>query len=136
MIKIPQFYKDLLTSAGSATLSVLAKDGSIQSTLVWPDYDGEYVKLNMLSGSPKEASIRREGKATLLMAHGSNENLYISLRCELHQVTKVNSIEHLNTITQRNMGLADWYGDVEPADSESKDRRVVVYLKPVRIYHT
>ena len=136
MIEIPQFYRELLSSAGAATLSVLSKDGSIQSTLVWPDYDGEFIKLNMVSGSPKEASIRREGRATLLASHGTNENLYISVRCELHEISPVGVIEHLNAITQKNMGVAQWYGDVEPHGSESKQKRVLVYLKPVRIYHT
>ena len=136
MIEIPKFYSNLLTSAGAATLSVLSRDGSIQSTMVWPDYDGQFIKLNMLSGSPKEASIRRENRATLLVSHGSNENLYISVRCELHKVTSEGVIEHLNTITQRNMGVSQLYGEVEPIDAESKNKRVLVYLKPVRIYHT
>jgi len=136
MIEIPQFYCELLSSAGAATLSVLSKDGSIQSTMVWPDYDGEFIKLNMVSGSPKQVSIKRDGKATLLASHSGNENLYISLRCELHEITPDGAIEHLNTLTQRNMGVTQWYGDVEPIDCESKNKRVLVYLRPVRIYHT
>ena len=136
MTEIPEFYKNLLTTAGVATLSVVSKDGSIQSILVWPDYDGEFIKLNMLSGSPKELSIRREKKATILISHASNEDLYASIRCELHRITKEGAIEHLNKITERNMNVAKWYGDVEPENCESKNREVLVYLKPVRIYHT
>ncbi|MEH6549721.1 MAG: pyridoxamine 5'-phosphate oxidase family protein [Pseudomonadales bacterium] len=136
MITVPDSYKALLSSAGFATLSVVSKDGSILSSLVWPDYDGEFIILSMLSGSPKEVSIRRQGKATLLMADANNEDLYISLRCELHEVTRVGVIEHLDAITQRNMGVDQWYGDVEPEDSASKEKEVLVYLKPVRIYHT
>ena len=136
MKEIPPFYSALLSSACSATLSVVSKDGSIQSTLVWPDYDGEFIKLNMISGSPKELSIKRERKATLLVSHGSNENLYISVRCELHEITPDGAIDHLNRMTQRNMGVSKWYGDVEPEEFASKDKSVVVYLKPVRIYHT
>ena len=48
MIEIPEFYRDLLSSAGAATLSVLSKNGSIQSTMVWPGYDGQLIKLNMV----------------------------------------------------------------------------------------
>ena len=135
-MNIPEFYQQIITSPGSATLSVLSKDGSIQSTLVWPDYDGKFLKLNMLSGSPKEASIRREGRATILVSHRTNENLYISIRCELESIESEGALAHLDKITQRNMGVRSWYGEVEPADSESMSRRVIVYLKPVRIYHT
>jgi hypothetical protein len=52
MSEIPDFYKKLLVSPGAATLSVISKDGSIQSTLVWFDYDGEFIKLNMTQGAP------------------------------------------------------------------------------------
>ena len=136
MLEIPEFYRDLLSSAGAATLGVLSKEDSIQSTMVWPDYDGQFIKLNIVSGSPKEASIKRNGKATILACDSSNENHYLSVRCELHNITYDGAIEHLNTITQRNMGVAQWYGGVEPSDCESKNKRVLVYLKPVRIYHT
>ncbi len=136
MKEIPKFYSELLRSAGPATLSVMSKDGSIQSTLLWPDFDGEFIILNMLRGSPKEKCIRREGKATVLVAHCSNETKYISLRCELHDITSEGAIDHLDMITQRNMGVESWYGNVEPADSKSKHDRVLVYLKPVQVYHT
>lgn len=136
MIDIPEFYQKLLSGTGVATLSVCSKDGSIQSVLVWPDYDGEYIILNMEEGSPKESSIRREKRATLLMSVATNENMYITLRCELHKITCVDAIEHLDMITYRNMNVAKWYGDVEPEDSPGKDKTVLVYLKPVRMYHT
>ena len=136
MPEIPEFYKNLLVSPGVATLSVISADGSIQSTLVWPDFDGEFIKLNMTEGTPKEKSIQREKKATLLVSHSSNENLYISIRCELHKVTKDGALEHIDHITQRNMNAERWFGDVEPEDSDDKDKTVVVYLKPVRVYHT
>ena len=135
-VDIPALYKNLLMSPGVATLSVLSRDGSIQSTLVWADYDGEFVKLNMLAGSPKEASIRHRQAATLLRANSANENQYISLRCELHSVESNGAIDHLNRITLRNLNKPTWYGEVEPADSPTKSRRVVVYLRPVRVYYT
>ena len=134
-INIPPFYEQLLCAPGVATLSALGKDGSIQSTLVWPDYDGEFVKLNMLVGSPKELSIRRGKIATLLRANPNDENQYISLRCELHKITAAGAIEHLDAITRRNKDVPAWYGHIEADDSPSKRRRVVVYLRPVRVYH-
>ena len=135
MPEIPEFYQQLLCGPGPAVLSVTSKDGSIQSVLVWSDFDGQCIKLNMVSGSPKERSIVREAKATLLKAHPGNENLYISVRCQLQRIDSEGAIDHLNTITQRNMGVANWYGDVEPEDAPSKLKRVIIYLKPVRIYH-
>ena len=136
MDTIPDSFVTLLQSAGVATLSFLASDGSIQSNLVWPDFDGEFVKLNMLRGSPKEKNISRSGRATVLVYDPADSDTYITLRCELHKVTRDSAIEHLNLLTSRNMGLETWYGEVEPFDSELESRRVIVYLRPVRVYHT
>jgi hypothetical protein len=133
---IPTFYQQLLSAPGVATLSVLSVDGSIQSTLVWNDFDGQFIKISMNAGTPKERSLRREKTATVLRSHPSNENLYISLRCELHEIREHGAIEYLDMMTQRNMNLATWYGNVEPEEKREKDKNVLVYLKPVRIYHT
>ncbi len=135
-MQIPKNFIHLLNAPTAATLSVLAKDGSIQSSLVWPDFDGEFIKLNMLADSPKERNILRERKVTLLVADETNSDIYISLRCELHKTTHESAIEHLNDLTYRHTGLDKWYGEVEPNDSDLENRRVIVYLRPIRIYHT
>lgn len=134
--QIPAFFAMLLKAPGVATLSMLARDGSIQSNLVWPDYDDEFIKINTLEGSPKEINIRREGKATVLAYDPSDSDVYITLRCELHKITREGAIDHLNLLTRRNMNIDTWYGGVEPKDSELEGRRVIVYLRPVRVYHT
>ena len=36
---IPQMYRDLLRGIGSSVFSVVAEDGSVQSSLVWSDLD-------------------------------------------------------------------------------------------------
>ena len=133
---IPKIFQQLLTRPGSATFSVLGADGSIQSSLVWPDFDGELVKVNMVEGAPKLTNVRREGLATLLVFDPSDEDTYISLRCELANISGDGAIAHLDMLTMRNMNLASWYGDVEPADSPDRDKRVIVHLRPVRVYHT
>lgn len=134
--EIPAFYEKLLVSPGVSTLSVLSKDGSIQSTLVWADYDGECIKLNMLVDSPKEVSLRERKLATILKSDPDDENQYISLRCVLQAVEPSGAIEHLDEITRRNTNNPSWYGHIEPEDSPTRQRRVVVYLKPIRVYYT
>ena len=69
-----------------------------------------------------------------MVAHASNENLYISIRCELHKVTKQGALEHVDMLTQRNMNALHWFGDVVSDDDSAKERTVIVYLKPLRVY--
>ncbi|MFV8819804.1 pyridoxamine 5'-phosphate oxidase family protein [Haliea sp. E17] len=135
-MEIPPFFAELLRSPGVATLSMLSSDGSIQSTLVWPDYDGEFIRINTLAGSPKEKNIRREGRATILLYDPQDSDVYITLRCELDRITRDSAIDHLDMLTRRNMNVDKWYGVVEPENAELEARRVVIYLRPVRLYHT
>ena len=136
LISIPDRYQTLLFPPGIVTLSVLSSDGSIQSSLVWSDFDESLVKINMLRDSPKERNIRRECKATVLAIDKESEDFYISLRCQLHKISSEGAIEHLNMLTQRNMGVPKWYGEVEPSDPAAEAGRTIVYLRPVRVYHT
>ena len=135
-MEIPEYFANLLQSPGPATLSVIAKDGHIQSSVVCPDFDCDCVKINLLLGSPKEKNIRKQGKASILVMHRTNENIYISLRCELIKITQDAAIEHLNKITQRNMNVNEWYGDVEQADAKDKARCAAAYLRPIHAYYT
>lgn len=136
MHQLPERYRNLLSPPGIATISVLARDGTIQSTLVWTDFDGELLKFNMVCDSPKARNIQREGRATVLATDSLDENFYVSLRCELHEASHEGAIEHLNRLTLQNMGKSRWYGDVEPFNAAEEARRVVVYLRPVRVYYT
>lgn len=63
-------------------------------------------------------------KATLLVVHPGNDNLYISLRCELAAISRDGALEHLDLLTRRNMNARHWYGDVEAKDSPAKDPAV------------
>ena len=133
---IPYKYQQMLQSAGFATLSTLSPDGSIQSTLVWPDYEDGLIRLSMPDYSAKLKNMRRQGRATLLAVDPENEDYYVSIRCELIDVTAEGAIEHLDMLTRRNMNLDHWYGDVVDADDADQEHHVVVLLRPVRVYST
>ena len=135
-MKIPEAYRELLKSKGPTVLSVLAKDGSVQSSLVWSDLQGGIISISMLNTAPKFKRLIKNKKATVLKADPENEDNYISLRCSLVRVESEGAIEYLDKLTQRHYGKEKWYGDVVPDDEEEKKKEVVVYLKPEKIYYT
>ncbi|HRK87956.1 MAG TPA: pyridoxamine 5'-phosphate oxidase family protein, partial [Anaerolineales bacterium] len=64
--KIPAAFLDLVNYPRVAALTTLMPDGSPQTTPVWCDYDGTYVRINTMRGFRKEKNMRVNPKVTLL----------------------------------------------------------------------
>ena len=135
-MNIPEVYRDLLTGIGSTIFSVIAVDGSVQSSLVWSDFEDGVVSINMLNTTPKLKSLVRNGKATILKVDPENEDNYISIRCSLVRVDSDGAIAHLDKLTHRHSGKEKWYGDAVPENETEKENRVVVYIKADKVYFT
>lgn len=135
-VNIPEFYRALLAGIGPTIFSVLAEDGSIQSSLVWTDFEDGLISISMLNNAPKLKNLIRNEKATILKVDPDNEDNYISIRCSLVRVESEGAIAHQDKLTFRHYGKEHWYGDVVPENDEERDSQVVVYLKPERVYST
>jgi PPOX class probable F420-dependent enzyme len=131
---IPASHLDLVTKAGIATLSTLSPDQSIQSSLVWFDYRGGNIRINVVDSSAKAKNLFRHPKATLLVADPGNADRYLSIRCEVSGFDRDGAISHLDGLTKRNMNLECWYGGAVAGNPSEAARRVIVCLKPVRVF--
>jgi len=127
-------YRDLLRGIGSSVFSVVAEDGSVQSSLVWSDLDNGVISVGMLNTAPKLKSLIRSGRATILKVDPEDEDNYVSIRCTLIEIVSDGAIEHMDKLTLRHYGKARWYGDVVSESDKNKDLEVVVYLKPEKLY--
>ena len=135
-MQIPEDYIKLLRDKGSTILSVVAIDGTVQSSLVWSDYKDGVIGINMSNNTPKYKRIMRNKKATVLKFDPKDQDKYISIRCSLLRVESEGAIAHLDKLTMRHLGKEKWYGDVVPDNDEEKKCSVIVYLKPDKIYFT
>jgi hypothetical protein len=135
-MEIPEAYCALLRGIGPTTFSVVAKDGSVQSSLVWSDLADGLISISMSNTAPKLESLVRNGKATILKVDPEDEGNYVSIRCSLVRVASDGAIAHLDKLTLRHSGKEKWYGDVVAENDEEKEREVIVYLKPEKVYCT
>jgi PPOX class probable F420-dependent enzyme len=133
-IIIPVSHHDLVTKPGVATLSTLSEDQSIQSSLVWFDFRDGDLRINTPDSSAKAKNLTRHPKATLLIMDSGNVDRYISLRCEVRAFERNGAISHLDSLTKRNMNLERWYGGAVDDNPAEAARRVIICLKPVRLY--
>lgn len=131
---IPASHLDLLTKAGVATLSTLSKDQSIQSSLVWFDYPDDDIRINVLDDSAQANNLLRHKGATLLVMDPGNVDRYLSIRCKVGGFQRDGAIAHLDSLTKKNMALERWYGGAVVDNPSEAARRIIVCLKPVRVY--
>ena len=65
-LPIPSDFLDLVNGPRVAALTTLMPDGQPQTTVVWCDYDGAYVRINTMRGFRKEKNMRANPRVTLL----------------------------------------------------------------------
>jgi Pyridoxamine 5'-phosphate oxidase len=64
--EIPASHRDLVDCPPVAALTTVMADGYPQTSVVWCDFDGEYVRVNTMRGFAKERNMRRDPRVTLL----------------------------------------------------------------------
>jgi len=98
-------------------LSTHMADGSIQSTLVWFNFDGEYIYVNTKRGRVKEKNVVNNPQVSLLAVDTTNPWKYISIRGRVVDIIEENTVEHLDKLTQLYLGAEHYYGVVEPEEA-------------------
>jgi hypothetical protein len=63
---IPPSHADLVECPPVAALTTIMPSGSPQTSVVWCDFDGEFVRVNTMRGFQKECNMRRNPKVALL----------------------------------------------------------------------
>ncbi len=104
-------------------------DGSIHSTLVWVDLDGDRVVLNSAQGRQWPENVKRDGKATLLIANSENPYEYVRIHGRLDEATEEGALDVINALTKKYMDL-DEYPGLQPGEV-----RITLKLAPERITH-
>ena len=62
-----------------ATLATVGRHGPPHLTVVWVDWDGERVLVNTAAGRVKERNLRRDPRASVLVADGTDPYRYVSV---------------------------------------------------------
>lgn len=92
-------------------------NGDIQSTLVWFDYDGEFIYINTKRGRIKERNVVANPNVSLLAVDTTNQWKYISIRGDVVDIIEEGAVEHLDKLTKLYLGADHYYGVVEPVEA-------------------
>lgn len=131
--KIPAAFLDLVMYPRVAALTTLMPDGSPQTTPVWCDYDGTYVRINTMRGFRKEKNMRANPKVTLLCYDPRQPLRSLEIRGEVVEMTEDGAMEHLDNLTFQYTGKTPYFGECVPVELKEKEFPVLCKILPTHI---
>jgi PPOX class probable F420-dependent enzyme len=129
---IPDTHRDLLDQPIYVALTTVMPDGQPQSTVVWVDYDGEYVLVNTARGRQKDKNLRENPRVTVLSVDPQNPFRWLEVRGVVESMTEEGAAAHINRLAHKYAGK-DYYGGVTPAEQAERETRVMVRIKPTKV---
>ena len=131
---IPQSHRDLVECPPAAALSTVTADGYPQTSVVWCDFDGEFVRVNTMRGFAKERNMRRNPHVTLLCYDPANTLRYLEVRGTVIQMTEQGALQHLDEIASKYAGRpVRYFGDAIPTEFLETEIPVLCLIRPAHV---
>ena len=131
-LPIPESHLDLITRPIHSVLTTLMPDGQPQSSLVWHDHDGEYVRVNTTMERRKGQNMLANPKVSLLVVDPEDTGRYIEIRGEM-EVLHDGALEHLDLITRKYTRHPQFYGYVYPLEQKERETRILCRIHASKI---
>lgn len=131
--EIPPAFLDLINAPPVAALTTLMPDGQPQTTVVWCDFDGTFVRVNTMRGFRKEKNMRLNPRVTLLCYDPRQPLRYLEVRGTVVEMTESGAMEHLDALGRRYTGLSPYFGGCVPAELAATETPVLCRIRPTGI---
>jgi PPOX class probable F420-dependent enzyme len=133
--QIPESHQDLLLQPIDGVLTTMMPDGQPQMSIVWVDFDGEYVLINTTLERQKGKNMQANPKVNVLVIDPKNGSRFLEVRGEVAKITEEGAIAHADKQTQAysNHKKQRFYGDIYPQEQQEKETRVIVKVSPKKI---
>jgi PPOX class probable F420-dependent enzyme len=129
---IPEDHMDLLIRPVHGVLTTMMADGQPQSSLVWCDFDGEYVCVNTSRERQKGRNMMANPKVSLLIVDPENTGRFMQIRGEVELIEE-GALEHLDAITRKYTSHPQYYGYVFPLEKQEHETRVICRIHAKKI---
>jgi len=132
-IEIPASHIDLVNGPRVAALTTVMPDGQPQTTVVWCDYDGRYVRVNTMRGFRKEKNMRLNPRVTLLCFDPRQPLRSLEVRGRVVEMTETGALEHLDGLSELYIGRKPYFGECVPAELQASETPVLCKILPVHV---
>jgi PPOX class probable F420-dependent enzyme len=129
---IPDSHKDLLDKPVYVVVTTLMGDGQPQSTVVWFDYEGEYLRLNTARGRQKEKNLARDKRVSVMFVDPQNPFRWMEIRGIVGEPTEDGAVDHIHKLSMKYTGKR-YYGDFAPAERQSQETRIMYKIQPTKV---
>ena len=131
---IPESHRDLVECPPVAALTTVMPDGSPQTSVVWCDFDGTYLRVNTMRGFQKERNMRRDPRVTALCYDPRQPLRYLEVRGMVVEMTEDGAIEHLDALASKYLGRrVRYFGDCIAASFAETEHPVLCRIRPTRV---
>lgn len=132
--EIPASHRDLVACPPVAAFSTVMPDGRPQTSVVWCDFDGTFVRVNTMRGFAKERNMRRDPRVTLLCYDPRRPLRYLEIRGRVVEMTQEGAAEHLDALASSYAGRPmHYFGDVIPACFAETETPVLCRIRPIHV---
>jgi PPOX class probable F420-dependent enzyme len=132
--EIPISHRDLIECPPVAALTTVMADGYPQTSVVWCDFDGEFVRVNTMRGFAKERNMRRDPRVALLCYDPRRPLRYLEVRGTVVEMTEEGAGRHLNALASKYMGRpVRYFGDCIPARFADTETPILCWIRPTHV---
>ncbi|MFI5261974.1 MAG: PPOX class F420-dependent oxidoreductase [Candidatus Limnocylindrales bacterium] len=131
---IPASHRDLIQCPPVAALTTVMPDGYPQTSVVWCDDDGTFVRINTMRGFAKERNMRRDPRVTLLCYDPRQPLRYLEVRGTVVEMTEDGAARHLDALASKYLGRpVRYFGDCIPASFIETEVPVLCRIRPTHV---
>ena len=130
---IPAEFLDLVDCPPVAALTTVMPDGSLQTSVVWCDFDGTHVRINTMRGFRKEKNMRANPNVILLCYDPAEPLRYLEVRGTVVEMTEEGAMDHLDGLSMRYVGAAPYFGRCIDAKFRETETPVLCRILPSRV---
>lgn len=132
--EIPASHRDLVDCPAVAALTTVSTDGYPHTSVVWCDFDGEYLRINTMRGFVKDRNMRRNPRVTLLCFDPRKPLRYLEVRGRVIEITETGARQHLDHLASRYAGRPiRFFGDAIPARFADTETPVIFRIRPTHV---
>jgi|SRR5690349_23747209 len=121
---------ELLSKPNHAVLATMNADGSVHSTIIWIDVDGENVTFNSARGRVWPTNLERDPRATLTLLNQENPYEYAVITGSAVEVDAGEEADKQMDVLAQKYINQDTYPWRSPGEV-----RVKFHLKPAKVRH-
>ena len=126
MTKLTEAQARFVQDPNYAVVAVLRDDGSPHQTVIWIDWDGEHVLLNLNQERAKLRYLRNDPHVSLLVLHREDPYRWLGIDGEVAEITTEGAYEHIVHQAEVYRGRAEY--PLKP-----DEERVLVKVRPLHV---